>query len=116
VAIADGQLDPVEYNLLKKLARKYHITEEELENIQENLSDIEFEVPEDDSKKFEQFYELIHMMIIDDGIHPDEENLCVIFARKFRYPNVREVIKATTEYINKGLSPEKAKNRLDWLL
>ncbi len=116
MAIADGQLDPVEYNLLKKLARKYHITEEELENIQENLSDIEFEVPEDDSKKFEQFYELIHMMIIDDDIHPDEVNLCVIFARKFRYPNVREVIRATTEYIKKGLSPERTKNRLDWLL
>lgn len=116
VAMADGQFDSVEYNLLKKLARKYHITEKELENIRENPIDIEFEVPEDDSEKFEQFYELIHMMIIDEQIHPDEENLCVIFARKFRYPNVREVIKATTEYINKGLSHEKAKNRLDWLL
>jgi len=116
VAMADGQLDPDEYNLLKKLARKYHITEKELENIRENHIEIEFEVPEDDSEKFEQFYELIHMMIIDEDIHPDEENLCVIFARKFRYPNVREVIKATTEYIKKGLSPERAKNRLDWLL
>ena len=116
VAIADGQLDPVEYNLLKKLARKYHITEKELENIRENRTNIEFEVPEDDSEKFEQFYELIHMMIIDEDIHPDEENLCVIFARKFGYPNVREVIKATIEYIKKGLSPERTKNRLDWLL
>ncbi len=116
VAMADGQLAPDEYNLLKKLARKYHITEKELENIRENRIDVEFEVPEDDGEKFEQFYELIHMMIIDDDIHPEEQNLCVIFARKFRYPNVREVIKATTEYIKKGLSPERAKNRLDWLL
>ncbi len=116
VAMADGQFDPAEYNLLKKLARKYHITEKELENIRANPINIEFEVPEDDSEKFEQFYELVHMMIIDDDIHRDEENLCVIFGRKYRYRNVREVIKATAQYIKKGLSPEKAKIRLDWLL
>ena len=116
VALADGQFEPAEYDLLKKLARKYHITEKELENIRGNPVDIEFEVPEDDGEKFEQFYELIQMMIIDDDIDRDEENLCVIFARKFRYRNVREVIKATEQYIKKGLSPERAKIRLDWLL
>ena len=116
VALADGQFDPAEYDLLKKLARKYHITEKELENIRGNPVDIEFEVPEDDGEKFEQFYELIQMMIIDDDIDRDEENLCVIFARKFKYRNVREVIKATEQYIKKGLSPERTKIRLDWLL
>ena len=116
VAMADGQFDPTEYNLLKKLAKKYHITEKELENIRKNPIAIEFEVPEDDGEKFEQFYELIQMMIIDEDNHHDEENLCVIFARKFRYRNVREVIKATAQFIKKGLSPERAKIRLDWLL
>ncbi len=116
IALVDGHFDVTEMDLLKKLAQKYDISEDEMTKIKDNQSTIEFEIPEDDNEKFEQFYELIHMMIIDDDIHPEEQNLCVIFARKFRYPNVREVIKATAEYIKKGLSPERAKNRLDWLL
>ncbi len=51
IAMVDGHFDDSEFDLLKKLAQKYDISEDEITNIRDNPSDIDFEIPEDDSEK-----------------------------------------------------------------
>ena len=45
VALSDGYFDNTEVDLLKQLAQKYYIPEDELRNILDNSSDVQFEIP-----------------------------------------------------------------------
>ena len=116
MALVDGHFDETEMDLLKKLAQKYNIPEDELRKIQDNPSNFEFEIPEDDNEKFEQFYELVNMMTIDGKIFDEEMNLCVIIGKKFGYNNVHETLEAMIEDIKNGLPMEDTRNSVDWLL
>jgi hypothetical protein len=116
IALVDGHFDDSEMGLLKKLAQKYNIHEDELRKIKDSHSDIEFEIPEDEDEKFEQFYELVNMMTIDSHIYDEEINLCVIIGKKFEYNNVHDVVQAMIQDIKNGLPMENTRNSVDWLL
>jgi len=116
IAMVDGHFDDSEFDLLKKLAQKYDISEDELTSIRDNPSDIEFAIPENDSEKFEQFYELIQMMMADNKIFEEEMNLCTIFGRKFGYNNARRISEVIVQYIKDGLNIESTMNNIDYLL
>ena len=116
IALVDGHFDVTEMDLLKKLAEKYDISEDEMTKIKDNPSTIEFEIPEDENEKFEQFYELVNMMTIDGNIFDEEMNLCVLIGKKFEYNNVLDVIEIMIQDIKIGLPIENTRNSVDWLL
>ncbi len=116
MAMIDSHFDDHEYQLLKKLAKKHKVSEKELKNIQENPAEVKFELPEDDNEKFEQFYELIQMMTIDEKIYEEEVNLCIIFAKKFGYSNQPGLVDAITQNIKNGLPWKETKKRVYALL
>ena len=116
IALVDGHFDLTEMDLLKKLAQKYNISEDEVRKIKDKTSNIEFEIPEDDDEKFEQFYELVNMMTIDGQIFDEEMNLCVIIGKNFEYNNVPDVIDTMIQDIKAGLPMENTRNSVDWLL
>ena len=116
IALVDGHFDVTEMDLLKKLAQKYDISEDEMTKIKDNQSTIEFEIPEDENEKFAQFYELVNMMTIDGNIFDEEMNLCVLIGKKFEYNNVLDVIEIMIQDIKIGLPMENTRNSVDWLL
>src|SRR5262245_44628932 len=96
MAAVDGNFDSIEHDLLKKIARQNNISESHLKDIHKNPHKVEFVLPTDKREKFNQFYDLVHMMSIDNSIHDDEMKLCNLFAVKFGYPRERssEMIKS----------------------
>ncbi len=60
--------------------------QKQIEKIRQVPQTIAFEVPDDEFEKFHQVYDLVHMMIIDKAVHPEELRLCELFALKFEYP------------------------------
>ena len=112
MAMVDSHFDDSEYLLLKKLAKKHKVSEKELNKIKEDPAKIKFELPENEDKKFEQFYELVHMMTIDNDMLPEELNLCKIFAKKFGYKNGQELVNMIAQNINNGLSWQESKIRV----
>src|SRR5687768_14121762 len=76
MAAVDGNFDLVEYDLLKKIAKRNSISESQLKAIRENPSKVNFQVPSDKKEKFDQFYDLVHMMSIDNSVHQEEMKLC----------------------------------------
>ena len=116
MAMVVSHFDDYEYQLLKKLAKKYKVSEKEFKKIQENPAEVKFVLPVDEKEKFELFYELIHMMTIDGKIYDEEVNLCIIFAKKFGYKNQQELVYALTQNIKNGLPWEETRKRLDLLL
>jgi len=118
MAAVDGHFDDVEYDLLKNIAKKNGISESQLKEIQDKPHEIEFEVPKDSKEKFNQLFDLVHMMTIDKFIDREEVNLCLIIAGKFGYKKekVVELVDAIKDNINNGQKPEETMKRVEWLL
>ncbi|MBS1491747.1 MAG: TerB family tellurite resistance protein [Bacteroidetes bacterium] len=114
MAAADGNFDQVEYDLLKRIASKNGISESQLKNIRSNPGNIKFELPKDNRERFHQFYDLVHMMSIDNAIHPDEMKLCDLFAVKFGYPKQksRELIETISSNIKYGQTHDETFKRV----
>ena len=116
IAMIDSNFDDSEYQLLKKLAKKHKVSKKELNKIQDNPADVEFELPADENEKFEQFYELVRMMTHDGQILEEEVDLCVIFAKKFGYKNQPELVDAIEKNIENDLPWQESRKRVALLL
>ena len=98
----DGRLASEEMSLLQTIAAKNGISPSRLEEIRSNPGNITFEVPKDEHEKFNQLYDLVHMMVVDKDIDPEEVRLSEIFAGKFGYdhatiPGLINTIKGNIE-------------------
>ena len=113
MAVVDGNFVPVEYDLLKAIAKRNGITESQLKAIQKNPGEVKFEVPDDKHEKFHQLYDLVHMMTIDKTIHEEEVKLCDLFAIKFGYhrERVKELIETIRANIHHGQDHEETMRR-----
>ncbi len=118
MAAVDGNFDLIEYDLLKAIAKRNNISEGQLKEIRNNPGSIQFEVPKDAKEKFNQLYDLVHMMSIDKSIHPEEQKLSHIFAIKFGYhrDRVKELIDTIQSNISNGQSHEEAMKRVSMLI
>jgi uncharacterized tellurite resistance protein B-like protein len=113
MAAVDGNFDTVEFDLLKSIANRNNISENQLKDIRNKPANIHFEVPKDPKQKFNQLYDLVHMMSIDKNIHTEELKLSEIFAVKFGYnrSHVKELISTIQGNIQHGQNHEEAMKR-----
>jgi uncharacterized tellurite resistance protein B-like protein len=118
MAAVDGNFDQIEYDLLKKIAKKNSISESQLKDIRNNPHGITFELPADKTERFHQFYDLVHMMSVDNQIHPDEMKLCDIFAVKFGYPKAKshDLIDAIRSNISNKQTADETLKRVGFLV
>jgi uncharacterized tellurite resistance protein B-like protein len=118
MAAVDGNFDLVEYDLLRKIAQRNNISENQLKSIHSDHADIQFQLPVDKREKFNQFYDLVHMMSIDNSVHTDEMKLCNLFAVKFGYPRDRagEIIQSIQSNIENNQSHVETFKRLEWMI
>jgi uncharacterized tellurite resistance protein B-like protein len=118
MAAVDGNFDLVEYDLLKKIAKRNSISEAQLKAIRENPSKVNFQVPSDKKQKFDQFYDLVHMMSIDNSVHHEEMKLCNLFAVKFGYSREKanEIIHSIQSNIQNQQTHDETFKRIEWML
>ena len=118
IAAADGNFDKVEAELLHTIAKKNGISSSKLKEIEKNPGNVLFEVPEDEFEKFQQMYDLVHMMIVDNEVHHEEMKLCNLYASKFGYPkaNIDELIKTLKANIENGNDAKDTMSRVKWML
>lgn len=104
MATADGKFAEEENDLLTRIAARNGISRTRLDDIRSNPGSISVEIPRDEKEKFRQMYELVHMMIVDREIHPEEARLCELFASKFGYQknSIRGMIDTIKNNIENG--------------
>jgi uncharacterized tellurite resistance protein B-like protein len=101
MAVIDGNFLEVELDLLKRIAKKNGISESQLNEIRKNPNGVKFEVPKDETERFNQLYELVQMMSIDNEVHPEEAKLCNLFAIRLGYQ--RDQIRSLLEVIRTSI-------------
>jgi uncharacterized tellurite resistance protein B-like protein len=118
MAAIDGNFDLVEYDLLKKIAKRNNISETQLKAIHENPAKVDFQLPAEKQEKFDQFYDLVHMMSIDNSVHDEEMKLCNLFAVKFGYSREKaaEIIKTIQSNIQNKQTHQETFKRIEWML
>lgn len=118
MAAVDGNFDPVEYDLLKLIAKRNNISEGQLKEIRENPQGVNFEVPADKKEKFHQLFDLVHMMVVDKNIHDEELRLCDLYAVKFGYKreNIKEIIDTIRNNIKNNQSHDETMKRVELFL
>jgi hypothetical protein len=109
MATADGVFVDEEEALLKVIASKNGISAQRMKEIRSNPNAYTFEMPETAEEKFRQLHDLVHMMVVDKEIHPDELYLIELFAIKFGYARnvVDGVIKLIIRNIEKGIDVQQ---------
>lgn len=118
MAAVDGNFEPIEYDLLKTIAKRNSISESQLKEIKNNPHDVVFEVPSDKREKFHQLYDLVHMMSIDNAIHDEEAKLSYLFAIKFGYSkdHAKELIEAIRNNILNKQTHDETMKRVEWMI
>ena len=118
MAAVDGNFVTSEHDLLKSIAKRHNISEGHLKEIHKNPQTVDFMLPADKIEKFHQFYDLVHMMSIDNSIHDEEMKLCNLFAVKFGYPRERaaEVIRSIQSNIKNAQGHQETFKRIEWML
>jgi uncharacterized tellurite resistance protein B-like protein len=114
VAEADGHFAQVEKELLKSIAKRNGFSEKQISEIHKNLEEIKLVIPEDSKSRFHRFYDLIHMMSIDNEIHDEELKLCSQLALRFGYhrDNVEDLIKSILSCIEYGRDADDTMGRV----
>jgi uncharacterized tellurite resistance protein B-like protein len=104
MAAADKVFATEEEALLKALAKKNGISTRRLNEIRSNPGTFTFKMPETAEERFRQLHDLVHMMIVDKQIHPDEMILIELFAIRFGYSRsaIEGVLKLIKRNIEKG--------------
>ena len=82
VAIADGILDESELELVISIASNFDISKEEVIEIKDNPSTIQFTPPSSYSAKVKLLEDLVKIMIADKEIDEKEVKICKDFALK----------------------------------
>lgn len=81
LALADGIVSEGEENLLKKLAKRFHILEDKYKDIIENPSQYPVDAPLSYDKRIERLFDLSKMVIADDKVSDVElsmlRSMCV---------------------------------------
>ncbi len=118
MAMADGKLEDSEYKFLLKIAEKYSISINEVDKMKSMIAskgDFEFEKG---STKFEQIYDLVKMMMIDNNINANELKMCKNFAKKIGYAvnKVDELIESVVQNISIGHTLEETQLRVSYLI
>jgi uncharacterized tellurite resistance protein B-like protein len=117
VALADKSFTGAEEQLLYGIAERVGISRKEIEKIKANPQDISFEIPTDHFEKFQQMYDLVHMMIVDKAVDREEWKLCEVFARKFGYRDevVEEMVDTIKSNIEHKNDAEETYKRISYL-
>jgi uncharacterized tellurite resistance protein B-like protein len=82
VALADGVIDDKELKMLYRFGNKVGLTEPEIINLIESTSKSAYNPPYELSKRFEQVYDIVKIVLADGVIDKNEMHLANVFAAK----------------------------------
>lgn len=98
MAMADGELDPSEQNLLESVAVGLNLSLEEVARILSAPEKVEFRPPQSLDERLLQLMEIVDMMRADNEVKPEEEAFALKMSSKL------------------GIPPQKAPRLIEYLI
>jgi uncharacterized tellurite resistance protein B-like protein len=118
LARIDGHLDAAELNYIVAVGQKNGLKPEEVRSLIANGNNANFHMPENDSERFDQLYDLVEMMLADGIVDDSEMEFCMTMATNlgFRKADVGVLVKKITLGVKDGFSREQIKSESQSIL
>ncbi len=106
LARVDGNISLSENTLLKKVAMRLSLTDEQVEEILTNPSDYPSTPPVSREERYERFIQLIQLLVADGTIDKDEEKLVRRYGVElgFTPERIDEKFPIILEHLRKGMT------------
>ena len=114
LANSDGSMHDKEREFLEKLAGKNGIDKEALSGLLRNTKSHQLVIPDNNSERFDQIFDLVQMMLADGILEDSEMELCQQIAVKFgiRKPASGILIRKIAAGIKEGKSQQTVKSEV----
>ncbi|MFD2784114.1 tellurite resistance TerB family protein [Hymenobacter rubripertinctus] len=111
LAKADGHIDEREMNFIVAVGRKNGMRSGEVRSIVGNASNVHMVLPDNDSERFDQIFDLVDMMLADGIVDDTEMSFCVDMAQKlgFRQDVVSVLVLKISQGVKDGLPRDHIK-------
>ncbi|MBT9395637.1 TerB family tellurite resistance protein [Hymenobacter sp. NST-14] len=118
LAKADGHIDEREMNFIVAVGRKNGMRSGEVRSIVGNASNVHMVLPDNDSERFDQIFDLVDMMLADGVVDDTEMRFCVDMAQKlgFRQDVVGVLVLKISQGVKDGLPRDQIKADTQTLL
>jgi len=109
LARVDGKVAETEQNLLKRIASRLSLTDEQVQEIMEHPGSYPMVPPSSKEERYERFIQFVEMICIDGVIDPAEENLANKYgiALGFDSDTIDSVEKTVIEHFKAGKSHDQ---------
>lgn len=111
LAKVDDFIAKTERELIYRIGERNGLSEESVEDIIEETSTSEAHIPLNDSERFDDLFDLVHLMLVDGIIHESEIDFCMNMAEKlgFKKAIVGVLVRKISMNIVNGLNKESIK-------
>ncbi|MET4105231.1 TerB family tellurite resistance protein [Hymenobacter sp. UYP22] len=112
LAKADGHMDEREMSFIMAVGKRGGLRTEEVRSIMGNSSAINLLIPDNDSERFDQIFDLVDMMLADGIVDDTEINFCVDMAEKlgFRKEVVTRLVRHISQCVKDGMERDQIKD------
>ena len=112
LAKADGHLDEREMSFIVTVGQRNGIRADQVRTIVANSNLNRVVVPENDSERFDQIFDMVDMMLADGIVDDSEMDFCTIMAEKlgFRKDIVGLLVKKISQGVKDGVNREDLKS------
>jgi uncharacterized membrane protein YebE (DUF533 family) len=112
LARVDGHIDSSELNYIIAVGQKNGLKPEDVRVLIANADSVKLHIPENDSDRFDQIYDLVEMMLADGIVDDNEMEFCMDMAAKlgFRKAIVGVLVRKISIGVKDGFSREQIKN------
>jgi uncharacterized tellurite resistance protein B-like protein len=117
LAHVDGHFDSREEKLLEIIAKREKIGGNLIKKLVTETNDQKMHIPDEEELKFNQFYDLVKMMLADEYIHALEMDLIRSWGERFGYnkKHLNELIESIAENIKVGHDAPSTRDRVKWM-
>ncbi|SNC60783.1 hypothetical protein SAMN06265337_0331 [Hymenobacter gelipurpurascens] len=111
LAKADGHIDEREMSFIVAVGKKNGMRADDVRSIVGNASAITMVLPDNDSERFDQIFDLVDMMLADGVVDDHEMDFCIDMAAKlgFRKAIVGVLVRKISLGVKDGLPREQIK-------
>ncbi len=118
LAKIDGHLDAAEMEHIISIGERKGMRPQDVRALLADIGDLQLVMPDNDTDRFDQIYDLVEMMLADGIIDDSEMDFCLELATKmgFRESVVGILIKKISNGVKDGLDREAIKEDILQLL
>ncbi|HEX8425326.1 TerB family tellurite resistance protein [Hymenobacter sp.] len=111
LAKADGHLDEREMSFIVTVGKRNGMRTDQIRSIVANSNMNRLVVPDNDSERFDQIFDMVDMMLADGIVDDSEMDFCTIMAEKlgFRKDVVGLLVKKISQGVKDGMDREVVK-------